>query len=215
MSNVEAARVAVQGLLPGGMTKDNPATSASRRYLLLSACFQYPDQDLVDAIAAGDLDGLLGDNVRQIDDVETLQVEYTRLFDVISGSSSLCSLNAGDYGDGRPQKLEEMVRFYAHFGLTLPQQYPVLPDHLTAQLEFLHFLSHEEARLLAEAEDPADYRRAQRDFLRRLLLPWLPDLIAKLARHRAATIFQDLTAGLVMTVENEMERLDRELAHEP
>lgn len=204
MPNADAAQAAAQG------RKNDSALSASRRYLLLSACFQYPDQDLVDAIAAGDLDRLLGDDARRVDDVETLQVEYTRLFDTISGSGPSCSLNAGDHGGDRPQKIEETVRFYDHFGLALPEQYPVLPDHLTAQLEFLHFLSYEEARLLEQAEDPADYRRAQRDFLRRLLRPWLPELTAKLARHHAAAIFQDLAASLVLTVESELERLEQE-----
>lgn len=195
-----------------GQTAAAGAEAASRRYRLLGACLQYPDQDLADELAAGDLDDLLGPVLGSTSDTETLQVEYTRLFDPVGASGPLCSLNAGDYAEHKLQVVEEVLRFYDHFGLVPPEQYRVMPDHLTAELEFLHFLAYTEAGLLAQGADPAAYRRAQRDFLQRQILSWLPRLIEQLSKNRPAKIFLAIIACLAKTVDSELERLDVLLA---
>lgn len=200
------------GLAGQSDTELSAIRATSERYRLLGACLEYPDRELVDALAAGELDTLLGLAIRPTGDVEVLQIEYTRLFDAIGGAGSMCSLSAGDYADTRLRVVEEVLRFYDHFGLVPPEQYRVMPDHLTAQLEFLHFLAHAEAELLAQGEDPAAYRRAQRDFLRRQVLSWLPGLVDSLSRHHAAEVFQAVVAILVKTIDAELQRLDDALA---
>jgi DMSO reductase family type II enzyme chaperone len=92
---------------------------------------------------------------------------------------------------------EEVVRFYEHFGYALEPAAAWQPDHLSVLLEFLHFLAfHESGADPGEAVD--SLRRAQRDFLARHVLDWLPGL-AGLLRHTngetfAATLFDAITA---------------------
>lgn len=66
--------------------------------------------------------------------------------------------------------------FYGHFGLTAAIDDEGIkdePDHLVTMLEFCAFLCHLERQALVGGRDASAYRRAQRDFLARYLLPML------------------------------------------
>ena len=71
-----------------------------------------------------------------------MQVTYTQLFDVTSGTP-LVSLLERRYGEKPEQKLwENLLNFYSHFGLDFSQGYAVeQPDHLLTELGFMHYLS--------------------------------------------------------------------------
>lgn len=78
---------------------------------------------------------------------------------------------------------EEVARFHEHFGYELGEDYAWRPDHLSALLEFMHFLAWHEAQPVS-ADDPgraAGLRAAQRDFALRHLAWWLPPLAAAVA----------------------------------
>ena len=80
---------------------------------------------------------------------------------------------------------EEVARFYEHFGYELADGYAWQPDHLTVLFEFMHFLSYSECA--AETADAQrDLRAAQRDFLGRHILNWLPATAAALAEKNAS-----------------------------
>ena len=57
------------------------------------------------------------------------------------------------------------MRFYEFFGLA-HREGAEMPDHLSVELEFMHFLTHLEAQT-REAEALDSLRRAQHDFLSR------------------------------------------------
>ena len=79
------------------------------------------------------------------------------------------SLHEAAYAsEDRRSLFEELVRFYAHFGLARELR-AELPDHLTVELEFMHFLCWLEHGASARGADVAGLRRAQRDFLARHL----------------------------------------------
>ena len=124
-------------------------------------------------------------------DDEEIAVEYTRLFEV-GTSGPPCALYGGLYNDARMKTMEEAVRFYNHFGLTLSEDPRELPDHLTTQLEFLHFLAFREAEALHEGLDPGPYRRAQRDFVARHPGRWVPELLKRLERAKAGPFYAAL-----------------------
>jgi DMSO reductase family type II enzyme chaperone len=109
--------------------------------------------------------------------LETLQQAYISTFEVGVGRP-FCPLYEGSHRGGRMKLMEELVRFYEHFGLKA--QVGDHPDHLCAELEFLHYLAFKEAAALAHGDDVADLRRAQRDFLDRHLCRWLPRLRTRL-----------------------------------
>jgi DMSO reductase family type II enzyme chaperone len=187
------------------------AAARSRVYAAFAEIFEYPDAEYVEAVRSG----ALADAVREVlanvdaslaegewsalsnagEEVDDLAIEYTRLFDV-GASGPPCPLYGGLYGGARMKTMEEAVRFYNHFGLTLSESPHELPDHVTTELEFLHFLAFREAQTLEKNEDAGAYRRAQRDFLARHLGRWIPKMRAKLAGEDPMPFFLELVTRL-------------------
>ncbi len=98
--------------------------------------------------------------------------EFLEAFDK-GTSDTAVSLNESAYVNVEASTVfEELVRFYEHFGLRR-QKGAELPDHLSVQLEFLHFLYELNHAGASRGEDTQAVIRAQRDFidrhLRRLL----------------------------------------------
>ena len=194
-------------------------------YGLLAECFAYPDEDLVEGIRSGALrrqieqigaavdsrllDGL---DLAPLDGpdamLEPLAVEYTRLFDAgVQGAG--CSLNGGVHQGPQMKAMEEVVRYYNHFGLAMTDDNRELPDHLTAELNFLHFLAFGEHQLEAAGRSVADYQRAQRDFIARHPGRWLPVMWPKLEGMKPMPIFALLAQVLMRLLVGEQARLER------
>lgn len=189
-----------------------PGTTAarSRAYAAFARLFEYPDAAVIDRIRSGAPAAELAGALAQIDphllpaDLEALSdageddalaVEYTRLFDA-GAADACCPLYGGAYGGARMKTLEEVVRFYAHFGLTLSDTLRELPDHLATQLEFLHFLAFREAEALASGGHAGPWRRAQRDFVARHPGHWVPDLHRRVAQLNPPRFYACLLAHL-------------------
>ncbi|MCK6556043.1 molecular chaperone TorD family protein [Candidatus Binatia bacterium] len=183
------------------------AGARSRAYLLVVRAFDYPDREFVEVVRGGLMaramqDALVGIHPEMasadwsgLADAgagdDDLAVEYTRLFDVGAGGPP-CPLCGGLYGSARMKTMEECVRFYNHFGLTLAESPRELPDHLATQLEFLHFLAHREAEASGQGADPGPWRRAARDFIERHPGKWVPQLRARLIKQKPMRFFQTL-----------------------
>lgn len=197
--------------------------SRSLSYLTFATAFAYPDQEGLQAIRAGELAGALRHLLGSIDpalladtdwealgdagpDDETLLVEFTRLFEAGPDGPD-CPLNGARYRGGSMEPLEELVRFYDFFGLTLDQATQGEPDHLVTELEFLHFLSFQEAQLGAAGEDVGGLLRAQRDFIERHPGAWVPALCKRLAEREAPRFFRELAGLLERFLRQEQARL--------
>ena len=115
----------------------------------------------------------------------------------------------------RMKTMEEVVRFYNHFGLTLSESPRELPDHVTTELEFLHFLAFREAQAIEQGAEADPFRRAQRDFIARHLGRWIPKLRAKLVGANAMPFFAELVGRLERLLKNELERLVRMVGPPP
>lgn len=163
------------------------ATARSRAYNLLSAALGYPDQALWDALADGSFAAALGDAMAEATGessatltlpdgtLETLQASYVAAFDLGFGGNAR-SLNEADHraAELRPDLLVELKAFYRCFGLGIEGCTNGV-DHLAVELEFMHYLAYHEP----PDEDAArPYREAQRDFLARHLVDWVPVLAA-------------------------------------
>jgi DMSO reductase family type II enzyme chaperone len=135
--------------------------------------------------AAG-LDELLGDVART--DLSRLKAEYSSLFEVGSQGPPVPireDLQTGQRGGTR----EEIVRFYDFFGYRLADQFAWAPDHLSVELEFVHFLCFQEAAAATD-DDSVSFQLAQVDFTERHLQRWLPGLAAGVAEHAADSLYR-------------------------
>lgn len=125
-------------------------------------------------------------------------------------------LLAGDYealrdGVTRPVYMLNIQAFYRHFDLqaaTADEGRNEEPDHIATMLEFMAVLHHLEARALEQGRDPGSYRRAQRDFLHRYLVP----LMDALSREVSAERDVHLDANLLRLIEDLPHRLRQQLS---
>lgn len=176
-----------------------PAAARSALYALFSEAFEYPRGELLEAIRSGALALRLREWLERLapplpgtvdwpaladagDREDALATEYTRLFDP-GTSASPCALYGGLHVGPQMMTMEEVLRFYQHFGLGLTGKGGDTPDHLTTQLEFLHVLAYGEAELSARGEDPSSYRLGRRDFIARHPGRWIPMMRARLERQ--------------------------------
>lgn len=104
-------------------------------------------------------------------DYTEFQSAYVSAFDVGAGGAP-CPLYAGAWRGDRQSAMEEALRYYRFFGLRVSGE-DELPDHLPAELEFLHYLTFKEAQADSEAGAIASLRRGSRDFLCRHVTRWL------------------------------------------
>jgi len=177
----------------------------SELYGLLAEAVSFPTDAMAGAIGSGDM----GDQLARLCTAlpypfafeagslategilyDDLQSEYIRLFDAPVGGSP-CPLYAGVYAASRREAMEELLRFYRHFGLTIAEGARDLPDSVGTVLEFLHFLSFREAT----ADPPADrgaLRAAQHDVLARHMVRWAAQTKARMAGREPLPCYGEL-----------------------
>ena len=186
------------------LTTPAEETTAARSslYRLLADGFVYPDDACFAALKAGryrdDVQGICDalpydlepayDGLVASGTYTDFQAEYLRLFELGTGMPP-CPLFSGLYQGGRKAVMEELTRFYHFFGLSIEQGAGELPDHVTTELEFMHFLTFKELVALRQSEDAAPCRRAQADFLERQLVSWLPALEERLQKLGPPTFY--------------------------
>lgn len=208
------------------------AVARSRIYALLAMGFRYPEEGAFSQFADGTYAdmiagavgvcaaGLLGNFEENLAprllvaaSCQELESDYLSAFETNRPKPSV-SLYEGSYHHkgGKPALLLELKGFYRNFGLVIAEAENDLEDALTAELEFMQFLTAKQAQAEEGLLDKAPYLRAQRDFLERHLAMWLPALRtavdAKLEQHfyRALT---DLASSFVA---HDIEEVRRELS---
>lgn len=131
-------------------------------------------------------------------DIRTLKVDYTTLF------LGPFLVLAPPYGsvyleDGRRLMGESTIdahRQYLSLGLNLSPDFKDAPDHICAELEFMHLLvgDSREAVCAADAVRLEESVRRQLDFLQNHLGAWLPAFTAKVAEHAGTEFYRRLAA---------------------
>lgn len=174
----------------------------SRLYHLLSLPFQYPTPEYFTYYQDGGYLTKLWNNLTLLPHLEELlneeegardsvqqalqttnlkdfQMGYVESFDV-GAPEPPCPPYEGIYLKAveRSGHLIRLTDLYQHFGLNMnpAEGKRELADHLRAELEFTHFLAFKEAQAWDEQKDELlqGYQLAQRDFLERHLVGWLP-----------------------------------------
>lgn len=166
------------------------AGARSYLYRMLATACSYPANDLTEAVGRGDWARQIRALAQHLpyelpvpampagSQASHLQQYYISTFEVGAGRP-FCPLYEGSHRSGRMKIMEELVRFYEHFGLKIVAGDH--PDHLSAELEFMHYMTFKEAAAAAHNDAVSDIRTAQRDFLERHLCRWVPRLRRRLA----------------------------------
>lgn len=125
-------------------------------------------------------------------DLQQLRAEYSGLFEVGSQGPPVPireDLQTGQRSGTR----EEVVRFYDYFGYVLDEKFSWQPDHLSLQLEFMHYLCFRESE---QTDEVLSYQLAQADFAGRHLLSWVPRFAAQVADHSPDSLYARVVAAL-------------------
>jgi len=186
---------------------EQSAAARSRLYRLLATAFGFPDEELYESFRDGtvartideiclvlpyDLTPAVTPDLRSLEQpYAEFESEYIRLFDV-GAAGPPCPLYGGVYIGDRMKTMEDATRFYNFFQLHLSPEMRELPDHITTELEFLHYLTFREAEAHQRGIDPLSLLRAERDFLARHLCRWVPKMQARLRKQETHPFFPAL-----------------------
>jgi DMSO reductase family type II enzyme chaperone len=111
----------------------------------------------------------------------------------------------------RAAVIAEVTGFYRRCGLKPNRcgDWREVPDYLSVELELLAFLAYKEARMAQEgAEELLDgYRWAQKDFLERHMVGWLPVFAGKLTEEETPPFFPYLARLSIGFTRAELELL--------
>lgn len=182
------------------MASQDPGAALARAelYRLLACLLSYPENGGGSVVeAARQCTARLPyplacpDGLAECGDVADLTREFMRLFE--SGHTA-CALYGGVYEDDRQSAMQELLRYYRHFGLTVNgADKRDLPDCIATVLEFMRFLCLAEAQA-GSSGDSAALRSAQRDLLSRHLGRWAPALRQRLVRLDPAPVYAAVAA---------------------
>ena len=197
-SEVAQARSAAYGLF--ARLTSSPHDAAASRCVLPPSDLREVARELARALPfALDLQPLVAAAAGAIGrGARNLGREYSALFEV--GSEGAPAPIREDLAGGEAGVKEEIVRFYDFFGYELTPERQWAPDHLAVELEFLHFLAFRESRATAsqaiESDAELSLRLAQRDFLSRHPLRWLPVLRAAIKTQTHTPYYPSLFDAL-------------------
>lgn len=116
-----------------------------------------------------------------------LRAEYSGMFEVGSQGPPVPireDLQTGQRAGTR----EEVVRFYEYFSYVLDQKFAWQPDHLSVELEFMHYLCFREAEAGNEAA-ALSFQLAQADFAERHLAGWVPQLADNVEKLASGSLY--------------------------
>jgi DMSO reductase family type II enzyme chaperone len=176
----------------------------SQAYRVLALAFRHPDRDTVRALSeaatalaavgAGRLPGPvregLADLATALDaaTLEDVQEQYVGTFGHVTVPDCPLYETACGAGDPflQPQTLADLAGFYRAFGLEMAGEAHERADHLSVELEFMHYLAYREAYALERhgPERTATVRDAQGRFLEAHLGRWAP-IVARAVSARS------------------------------
>ncbi|MEW5909833.1 MAG: molecular chaperone TorD family protein [Thermodesulfobacteriota bacterium] len=136
-----------------------------------------------------------------------LMVDHARLF---IGPFSLLSPPFGSfYLDQEKRVMGDSTLsvndLYMKFGLTVASDFHSTPDHISAELEFMYYLTAKELDAV-EAKDKESSARileSQKLFLNRYLAPWIPEFTLDLEQNAQTPFYRNFGVALRRFVERE------------
>ncbi len=200
---------------------------------LLSTGFRYPTPEIFKIFQKGEfldeimydissitrLNKIMAEHAEHVKDdmkgmtLAELEIKFTQTFD--SGIPvPPCPLYEGVYsGKPRSMIMLDVSEFYNYFGLRMSREEGKreFPDHICAELEFLHFLTYNEASSSGDEETLKGYLLAHRDFLERHMVQWVPEFCLRLQNSAGLPFYAWLAQITSQLITCELEMLNEVL----
>lgn len=196
----------------------------STMYNLLRQPIVFPTDEITDGFLNGDWQQQLSEcasalgyplpdaeHLRLDSSAADYEVEFIALYEVGMGGAP-CPLHSGHYTRDRLKTMEEVLRFYKFFDYQPDQSADRFPDHLSFEFEFMAHVAEYYQAALSEGGDTESPLRAQRDFISRNLVSWLPDLATSIDQRSQITFFKQVGHLLSDFTRRDCELLDQQIA---
>lgn len=114
-----------------------------------------------------------------------LAVEYTRLFRGPVKAQAYPYESMHVDGEAMGKSSLDAARRYGEAGVSVAEDFKDLPDHISAELEFMHYLCGRELDALQRGadDDAACFRHTGQAFLKDHLSRWVPQLTGLVMQH--------------------------------
>ena len=201
------------------------ALARSAVYEYLSIAFLYPEEELMEVLhrdgeTVADLIALLyseegGAHLSSFTNVVGKQTlaelceEFTQTFGHIVSTD--CPPYEGEYGQAhifdKSQSLADLSGFFKAFGLEPDPDLKDRLDHISVELEFMHFVCLKEAHALRKRHGRIKVeicRKAQRSFLEQHLGYWACTFASRLSELAQEGLYASLAKGLDCFIREEM-----------
>ncbi|HJN58048.1 MAG TPA: molecular chaperone TorD family protein [Nitrososphaerales archaeon] len=196
-------------------------------YRLLSLGFLYPTKDLVDTLRdeahkADKEFNVYGQWATRLTKVfeecvdsksiSGLESDYSRLFE--ASVQTPCPPYESSYGSvntfGMTRQLADVAGFYRAFGLKLSSTKKEMPDHISAEMEFMHILTLKEAHATMEGwtDKISVTRDAQKKFLLDHLGRWASAICMSMQKSADAEFYRELAKITNSHIKNEVNLLN-------
>jgi DMSO reductase family type II enzyme chaperone len=202
-------------------------------YSFLSRTYAYPDSNLIDLLFVKETWEQLSDaeaalelgadsTIRELrawveqhagateELLADLEVEHTYLFINAVPHVPASPYESAYAGRGllMGEPVSKVLQAYRDAGLAISEDYDGLPDHITAELEFMAYLIQQQAQ--AEQEDSnkaATWKERQDRFLDEHLLRWGPVFLDKVASSARNDFYRHLAGLLEALLQAEEQRM--------
>jgi TorA maturation chaperone TorD len=142
--------------------------------------------------------------------VADLAIDHARLF--VGPFALLAPPYGSVYLDGERRCMGDSTldvgSRYREVGLGTAAGFNDAPDHIAAELEFMHFLVIKELEALAgkDLDRAQHFRQKQNSFLERHLAAWVPVFTRNVEEQAQTRFYQDLAAATRLFIEREFEK---------
>ncbi len=188
-------------------------------YKTLSECYHLPDENLVKLLSnpsesASGLYSELAGSIPGIDDVESLKVDYAKLF---VGPYELLAPPYGsvylENGKLMGDSTMDVKNWYAEEGLEITLR--EVPDHIALELEFVYFLISKETEAISNSDPESAilYLRRQEAFIETHLGRWVSEFADRLRKRAETEFYRSLAHVTDSFVEADSENLYESLSN--
>lgn len=189
-------------------------------YKVLAECYYLPDENLVRMLnglseSTRELHPALAGNIPGLDDVDSLKVDYSKLF------VGPYELFAPPYGsmyleDGKlmGDSTMDVKNWYVEEGLEITLR--EVPDHIAIELEFMHFLISKETQAISNS-DPENailYLKKQEAFIDIHLGQWVSAFAHRIKKRAKTEFYRNLAHVTESFVKSDQEDLHNSLSDE-
>jgi TorA maturation chaperone TorD len=187
----------------------DPATARADMCRFLSACYYEPAVEFAEEklfgsmlVAATRLSPELADRARKLgeafgaQDLQTLMVDYTRLF--LGPVETLAQPYGSAWLDGPAQTDDNpapaVLELYGEGGFDMDAEFMELPDHVAVELEFLYLLTFNknQADRTGNLDVVAAIEKLQQRFLSQHLGAWIGPFAAAVAGSAQTAFYREL-----------------------